>query len=378
MNKTQTAPDTMIKTPMLTAEEAALRDAFVRRLFQAFVEGGNLVTIYIGDRLGLYQALAELGSLTPGELATQAGTHERYMREWLEQQAVAGIVEVEDAQAEAKARRYYLSPGHAEVLLAPDSLNYLTPLARMTVGGAQPMPDLLEAFQTGGGVPYTEYGADLRESQAALARTMYLNLLGNVWLPAIPDVHARLQADSPARVADIACGYGWSSLALALAYPKVHIDGFESDADSIVAASTAAAEAGLANRVSFAVRDATVPGLVGTYDLVLVCNAIHDLARPVEALQVMRGLVAAGGAMIAIEPRAPETFSAPSDLFDQMHYLGSLMFCLPTGMAEQPSAATGQLMRPATLRRYAMEAGFSGIEILPIEHPRMRVYRLLL
>ena len=366
----------MIETTIIAPEEAARRDAFVRRLFQAFIEGGNLVTIYVGDRLGLYQALAELGSVTPGELAAQAGTHERYTREWLEHQAVAGIIEVEDAQAEASARRYHISPGHAEVLLAPDSLNYLTPLARMTVGGAQSMPALLEAFQTGGGVPYTDYGADLRESQAALARSMYRNLLGNVWLPAIPDVHARLQADPPARVADIACGYGWSSLALALAYPRAHVDGFDSDEDSIVAAKTAAAELGLANRVSFAVHDATDPGLVGTYDLVIVCNSIHDMARPVEALQVMRGLVVAGGTVIAIEPRAPETFSAPSDPFDQMHYLGSVLFCLPTGMAEQPSAATGQVMRPATLRRYAMEAGFRRIEIPPIEHPHMRMYRL--
>jgi SAM-dependent methyltransferase len=365
-----------IETSVLTAEETARRDAFVGRLFQAFIEGGNLVTIYIGDRLGLYQALAELGPATPGELATLAGTHERYTREWLEQQAVAGIIEVEDTQEETSARRYHLSPGHADVLLAPDSLNYLTPLARMTVGGAQPMPALLEAFQSGGGVPYTDYGADLRESQAALARTMYLNMLGNVWLPAIPDVHARLQADPPARVADIACGYGWSSLALARAYPRVHIDGFDSDEDSITAANTAAGEAGLADRVSFVVRDATDLGFIGTYDLVLVCNAIHAMARPVETLQVMHGLVVAGGAVIAIEPHAAETFSAPGDLFDQLHYLESLLFSLPTGMAEQPSAATGQVMRPATLRRYVLEASFRWVEILPIEHPRMRMYRL--
>ncbi len=367
----------MIETPMLTVEEVARRDAFVRRLLQAFVEGRNLITIYLGDRLGLYQALAEFGPVTSGELATRAVTHERYTREWLEQQAVAGIIEVEDAQAEAHMRRYHLSPGHAEVLLAPDSLNYLTPLARMTVGGTQPMAALLEAFQTGGGVPYTDYGADLRKGQADLARTMYRNLLGKVWLPAIPDIHARLQADPAARVTDIACGYGWSSLALAQAYPKVQVDGFDSDEDSITAASTAAAEAGLANRVSFATRKATDLGLAGTYDLVLVCNAIHDMARPVEVLQVMRGLVAAGGTVIAIEPRAPETFSAPGDLCDQLHYLGSLLFCLPTGMAEQPSAATGQVMRPATMRRYAMEAGFREVEVLPIEHPRMRLYRLI-
>jgi ubiquinone/menaquinone biosynthesis C-methylase UbiE len=370
--------DTMIETSILTVTETARRDAFVGRLLQAFVERGNLVTIYVGDRLGLYRAIAEHGPITSGELAVHAGTNERYTREWLEQQAVSGIIEVEDAQAEANTRKYYLSPGHAEVLLAADSANYLIPLASMTVGGGQPMPALLEAFQTGGGVPYTDYGADLRESQADLSRTMYSNLLGKVWLPAIPEVHDRLQADPAANIADIACGYGWSSLALAQAYPKAHVDGFDNDEDSITAASAAAAEAGLANRVSFAVRDATDLELVGKYDLVLVCNAIHDMARPVETLQVMRRLVAACGTVIAIEPRTPETFSAPSDLFDQMHYLGSLMFCLPTGMAEQPSAATGQMMRPTTMRRYAMEAGFREIEILPIEHPSMRLYRLIL
>jgi len=366
----------MIDTIVMTPEEAPQRDAFVRRLFQAFVEGGNLVTIYIGDRLGLYQALVELGPVTPGELAIQAGTHERYTREWLEQQAVAGIIEVEDAQVVASARRYHLSPGHAEVLLTADSLDYLTPLARMTVGYAQVLPTLLEAFQTGGGVPFTDYGADLREGQAARARAMYHNLLGNVWLPAIPELHARLQADPPARVVDIACGYGWSSLALAQVYPKAHVDGFDNDEDSITAARIAAAEAGLADRVSFVVCDATDLGLVGTYDLVLVCNAIHDLARPVEALQVVRQLVAGGGTVIAFEPRAAERFGAPGDVFDQMHYLESLLFSLPKGMAEQPSAATGQLMRPATLRRYAMEASFRNVEILPIEHPCMRIYRL--
>ena len=367
----------MIETPILTVEEAARRDAFVKRLFQAFVEGGNLVTIYFGNHLGLYQALAELGPVTSGELAIRAGTNERYMREWLEQQAVAGIIEVEDAQAETRTRRYHLSPGHAEVLLESESLNYLTPLARITVGGVQLMPALLEAFQTGGGVPYTDYGADLRQGQADLTRTMYLNLLGKVWFPAIPEVHARLQADPPARVIDIACGFGWPSLALAQAYLKVYVDGFDSDEDSITVANTAAVEAGLADRVSFATRKATDLEPMGTYDLVLVCNALHDMARPVEVLQAMRRLLGAGGTVIAIEPSASETFSAPGDLFDQMQYLGSLLLCLPTGMAEQPSAATGQVMRPATLRRYAMEAGFREVEILPIEHPRLRLYRLI-
>src|SRR5258708_17795815 len=180
-----------------------------------------------------------------------------------------------------------------------------------------------------------------------------------------------------ARVVDIACGYGWSSLALAQAYPKVQVEGFDSDEDSITAASMAAAEAGLADRVSFATRKVTDLESVGTYDLVLVCNALHDMARPVETLQTMHALLAAGGTTITIEPRAPETFRVPGNPFDQLHYLESLLFCLPTGMAQQPSAATVQVMRPATLRRYAMEAGCRVVEILPLEHRRMRLYRLI-
>jgi len=367
----------MNETPVLSHEEASRRDALAGRLLQAFIEGGNLVTIYLGERLGLYQALTDLGLATSAELAERSGTHERYTREWLEQQATAGIIEIEDAQTETSARKYSLSPGHAEVLLARASISYLAPLARITVGSLQTMPALLEAFQTGGGVSYTDYGADLREGQADLARAMYSNLLGTRWLPAIPEVHTRLQGDPPARVADIACGYGWSSLALAQAYPKVQIDGFDSDEDSIRVANRAAAEVGLVKRVTFATRQVTDLEPVWRYDLVLICNAIHDMARPAEALQAMRGLVGVGGTIIAIEPRAPEIFRAPGDPFDQFHYLGSLLFCLPTGMAEQPSAATGQVMRPATLRRYAMEAGFREVEILPIEHPRMCVYRLI-
>src|SRR5947209_9703554 len=112
----------MIETPVLTAEEATRRDAFVGRLFQAYIEGGNLVTVYLGDRLGLYQALVELGSATSAELATQAGTHERYTREWLEQQAVAGIIEVTDARAEAITRRdrksTRLNSSHANISYA--------------------------------------------------------------------------------------------------------------------------------------------------------------------------------------------------------------------------------------------------------------------
>jgi 2-polyprenyl-3-methyl-5-hydroxy-6-metoxy-1,4-benzoquinol methylase len=360
----------------LTPEEATRRDTFVGRVFQSLIQANELLTVYLGERLGLYQALANSGPLTSGALAARAGIHERYAREWLEQQAVAGILEVEDAQAEASARRYRLPPGHAAALLHRDSLTYVATLPRVLAGFASPLPALINAFRAGGGVPFSDYGVDIHEVQAELNRPMYVNLLATQWLPAISDVHARLHSDPPARVADIACGGGWSSIVIAQAYPNVHVDGFDVDESAIALARRNAAEAGVADRVSFHAHDATHPIDGDRYDLVTIFEAIHDMPRPVEVLRTIRGMLAAGGAVIVADERVPETFTTPGTDLDRLFYTTSVLLCLPTGMAEQPSAGTGTVMRPATFRRYATEAGFRTVEILPIENDVWRFYRL--
>ena len=265
---------------------------------------------------------------------------------------------------------------YAEVLLDETSLNYLAPMAGVLYGLATQLPAVAEAFQHGGGVPWADYGDVAREGQAALNRPVFLNLLGQVWLPSIADVHERLQADPPAQVADIACGYGWSSVGIARAYPKAHVDGFDSDEPSINAARAIAEQNGLADRITFTTRDVADPALAGRYDLVTVFEALHDMARPIEALRSIRRLVADGGAVIIMDERVGESFTAPADEVERFMYTASVMLCLPTGMAEQPSAGTGTVMRPDTLRRYASEAGFREVEILPIEHPFFRFYRL--
>ena len=212
---------------------ASQRDAFVERFLQSAAGAFSMFSIYIGDRLGLYRALAEGGPATSAELAARTGTHERYIREWLEQQTVAGILEVENENHGSDIRRFSLPPGHVEPLIDCSSLNYMVPLAQLLVGAIRPLPAVLDAYRNGGGVPFDEYGADLREGQAAINYPAFWHQLPHEWLPAIPDVHARLQADPPARVADIGCGYGWSSLGIARGYPKVQVDGFDLDAPSI-------------------------------------------------------------------------------------------------------------------------------------------------
>lgn len=261
--------------------------------------------------------------------------------------------------------------------MAPDSLNYLAYISRFPVALAQAMPGVLNAFRTGGGVSWEEFGPDAREGQAEQNRPIFRHLLGTTWLPALPALHARLQADPPAQVADIACGAGWSSIAIAEAYPKVRVDGFDLDEAAIALARENAAEAGLGERVVFHVRDVADPTLTGHYDLIIICEALHDLSRPVEVLRGMRERLATDGTVLVVDERVGEHFTAPGDELERLYYGFSVLRCLPAGMAESPSAATGTVMRPTTLRRYAREAGFREIEILPIEHDLFRIYQLI-
>lgn len=351
--------------------------SLAERLFQANLGMIEVLSVYLGDRLGLYGALVEHGPATPGELAVRADTNERYTREWLEQQAVAGFLTVEDAAAPADARRYALPPEHAGVLVERDSMSFMAPVCRFHVGVGERLAAVLKAFRRGGGVAYSSYGDDAREGQADANRVMFVNLLGTAWLPAVPDVHARLLADPPARVADIGCGTGWSSIAIARAYPNAHVDGFDLDDESVALARQNAASAGVSDRATFHRRDASDPALAGRYDLVTAFECLHDMGRPVEALRAMRRLVAPGGAVIVADERVAERFTAPGDATERLMYGWSVLFCLPTGLADEPSVGTGTILRPAALRGYAEQAGFRAVEVLPIENELWRFYRLV-
>jgi 2-polyprenyl-3-methyl-5-hydroxy-6-metoxy-1,4-benzoquinol methylase len=355
---------------------AQQRDVFLERLLQSTRGTFEIFSVYIGVCLGFYPALAAGGPLTSTELASRTGTAERYAREWLEQQTVAGILEVDDEKAEARKRRFRLPAAYVEVLVDQDSLNYLAPLTRLVVGAVRPLDSLLEAYRTGGGVPYADYGADLREGQAAANRPMFLRQLGSEWLPAMPDVHARLMADPAARIADLGCGAGWSSIGMALSYPKVVVDGFDSDQASVHLAQGHAMAADLADRVKFHVRDAGSPELAGRYDLVTAFECLHDMSQPVSALKAMRHLAGDRGAVLVVDERVGEMFTAAGNDIEWMMYGWSILHCLPVGKADAPSAETGAVLRPSTLRQYSEEAGFRRVEVLGIENLFFRFYRL--
>ena len=351
-------------------------EAFTERMMRDLLGMANIFTQYLGLRLGLYQALIDGGPSTSAELAARTGTHERYVREWLEQQTVTDTLEVDDETLPAAQRRYSLPAGRAEVLLNHASPYYMGAIPIVLVGAVKPIAAVREAFRSGEGVPFAEYGADVREGSAEINRPVFMNNLAQEWLPSMADVHARLQADPPARVADIGCGFGWSCIAMALGYPRIQVDGLDLDEPSIQRARGLAAEHGLAERVSFQVRDAADPALAGQYDLVTAFECIHDMSDPISALRSMRRLAKADGTVLVVDERTGDKFGAENFAAESILYFSSVLHCLPVGMTGLNPAGTGALIRPDILRRYTLEAGFREMEILPIENPSFRVYRL--
>jgi hypothetical protein len=252
-----------------TATATTTGDALIERVFTSTIALFDLAGLYLGQRLGLYRALRNGGPATSSELAEATGTDERYAREWLEQQAVTGLLVVDDAAAEARERRYALPDAYAEPLVDADSPSYIAPLARQALGMLRPLPQLVDAFRTGEGIPYPDYGDDTREGIAELNRAMFINDLGPNWFGAVPALDSRLRSPG-ARVADLGCGTGWSSIAIARAYPDALVDGFDLDPASIETATANAAAEGLGDRLRFFVRDASDPRLDGGYDVVTI------------------------------------------------------------------------------------------------------------
>jgi SAM-dependent methyltransferase len=370
---------------LLTATAPDLTtDAFAERVLAAALGTMEVYAVYAGDRLGWYGALRDQGPLTSTELAHATGTAERYAREWLEQQAaggyltVAGGAEGAGADAGPQARRYRLPAAHAEVLTDPDSLSYLGPLARMLAASGTALDDIVEAYRTGGGVSWQQLGVNAREGQSAMNRPLFLHALAQRVLPGMSELDARLRAG--ARVADVGCGEGWSSVGIAAGYPEATVDGYDVDAPSVEAARRHAAGHDVADRVTFTRKDVSAAGIGdGTpYDVVFAFECVHDLGDPVGFLRTLRGAVADDGFVVVMDELTEERFTAPAGPWERLLYGFSLTTCLVDGMSDG-GMGTGTVMRPDTLREYAAAAGFGGVEVLPSpEEVPFRFYRLAL
>ncbi len=373
-----TSTDVRTEPDTATTGDTTATEALTGRLFDTVLAVLDAQAVYLGDRLGWYRALAGAGPVTPAELAARTGTAERYTREWLEQQAVTGILTAADdpeRPGDARARRFSLPAAAVEPLTDGLSPAHVVPLVRFVVGAGKQVDALAEAYRTGGGVSWAQHGSDVREAQAAANRPLFLGALGRDHLPSIPDVDAALRAGG--RVADVGCGFGWSAIGIALAYPEATVDGFDVDEPSVRAARRNAEEAGVADRVRFSAVDAATVAGDRPYDVVTAFECIHDLADPVSVLTAMRRLAGGTGTVLVMDERVAETFTAPGDEVERLMYGYSLVCCLADGLADSPSVGTGTVMRPATLRGYAREAGFADAEVLDVQDDFFRFYRLV-
>jgi len=333
-------------------------ETFADRVFASALGAVEIYSIHIGDRLGFYRVLAS-GAKTSTDLAAGTGVAERYVREWLEQQATYGILELDlDGQSPVFA----LPDPHRRVLTEELNGSYLAPLARMLTTAGEKMALLLDAYRSGEGVSWEMYGQDMRESQADMNRPFFENDLVELFAGFGP-VHDLLSRPG-VKVADIGCGAGWSTLALARAYPDATFHGYDIDAPSVAIATQNAAAAGLDDRVTFSSDDIADRSPDDEYDVVVAFETIHDMAQPVQVLSAVRDVISDQGLVVIMDEAVADSFTGSGDEIEKLMYGFSILICLPDGLSSKPSAGTGTVMRPSTLRGYAEEAGFTGFRSL--------------
>lgn len=354
--------------------DTKLVDAFAARVFEGVLGALDTWSIYLGDKLGLYDALAQ-SSLTRDELVSETGTNWRYIEEWLEHQVTTGFLEVDDPSADAVDRVYTLPAAQRVVLTDRDSLAFLTPFVRLITAAGIQLPALLDVYRNGGGVPWERFGPDMRTGQAEMNRPWFMTALGSEWFPAVPELHERLSSPD-VRVADIGCGDGWSTIAIAKAYPGLTIDGYDVDAASMDTARENAKDEGVSDRVRFHNVDGSTLGGADEYDVVTLFECVHDMSRPVEVLDAVRRLVKPDGHVVVMDEAVGDEFGDRNDEVERLMYGFSVFICLPDGMSHDASVGTGTVMRPAKLEEYAKAAGFAGISVLPIENDLWRFYSL--
>jgi SAM-dependent methyltransferase len=328
-------------------------DEFMGRFVRELAAASQVPTVIIGDRLGLYRALDEVGPCTSAELATATGTHERYIREWLRGQAAGGYVSYDP-----KTDEYSLTPEQSFTLAQPDSPAYI-PGAFLTVAAiVRAVPAITEAFTTGAGFGWHEQHPDLFEGVERFFRPGYSVNLVSSWLPALDGVVEKLTAG--ARVADVGCGHGASTILMAQAFPASRFTGFDYHEPSIARATRQAAEAGLTTNCSFAVAGAAdYPA--DDYDLVAFFDCLHDMGDPIAAAAHIRKALKEGGTWMVVEPMAGDTLEENINPVGRLYYSASTMICVPTSLAQETGLALGAQAGERRLSEVIRSGGFTHI-----------------
>jgi 2-polyprenyl-3-methyl-5-hydroxy-6-metoxy-1,4-benzoquinol methylase len=340
-----------------TVPQAVDGDKLMQFVFKAVDEVGatlNAALVVMGDKLGLYRALADDGPLSPEDLAARTGTTERYVREWLNAQAAGGFVAYD-----ADSGRYALPPEQAVALADPASPAYLPGFFQFALGTVLDSPRIVEAARTGGGVGWHEHVHDVHEGCERFFRPGYHAHLLTEWLPALEGVVEKLEAG--ARVADVGCGHGASTLLMAEAFPRSDFAGSDYHVGSIGTARARAAEAEVAN-VHFHPEPAQAYSGEG-YDLVTMFDCLHDMGDPVGAARHVRTTLSPSGTWMIVEPNAGDRVEDNLNPVGRAYYGFSTLLCTPASLSQDVGLALGAQAGPARIRDVVEAAGFTRFRV---------------
>jgi SAM-dependent methyltransferase len=322
---------------------------------------------YIGDRLGIFKALADAGSVTSAELAQRTGLNERYLREWLGAMTAAKYIAYD-----AAGGRYSMSPEHAMILADESSQFFMGGFMQMIVPEVGMAPKLMEAFRTGKGVPQSEYPPEVFEAIERGSAPIYRHQLIRKWMPAMPQVVEALNAGGSAL--DVGCGSGRAVIALATAYPNARLFGYDGHPGSVERARANAKAAGVADRVTFDVVDcAKLPA--EKFDFISTFDVVHDSVDPIGLMRSIRGALKPDGAYLMVEVNVsnrPEDNISP---MGRMMYSASTLYCMTVSLAHG-GAGIGALMGEPKARELAQEAGFTRFQRLPVKDAFSVLYEL--
>jgi SAM-dependent methyltransferase len=337
----------------MTPSQATLDQAKVGEFFGKIVQDVAATfhagLVLIGDKLGLYRAMAGAGPLTPADLAKRTGTRERYVREWLSAQAAGGYVTYDPATG-----RFTLPPEHAFLLLDAD----VPGAFQLSVGSVRDEPRITDGFRTGAGVGWHEHDAGVYEGCERFFRPGYAMSLVSQWIPALEGVKARLEAGG--RVADVGCGHGASTIIMAQAFPRSSFTGFDYHPASVEWARRTAEKAGVGDRAIFEVAAAKdYPG--SGYDLVTFFDCLHDMGDPVGAARHVRKSLAPGGVWMLVEPFANDRLEDNLNPVGRLYYSASTLLCTPASLSQEVGLALGAQAGEKRLREVLTEAGFTRV-----------------
>jgi 2-polyprenyl-3-methyl-5-hydroxy-6-metoxy-1,4-benzoquinol methylase len=341
---------------MATSEQPTAIDeerlmAFVFRAVEEVGATLNTALVVMGDRLGLYRAMAGAGPLTPTDIATRANVTERYVREWLNAQAAGGYVDYDPASG-----RYHLPAEHALALTNEESPAYLPGFFQIALGTVSDSPRVVDAAKTGAGVGWHEHGHDVFEGCERFFRPGYNANLVTTWLPALDGVTQKLEAGGT--VADVGCGHGSSTILMARAFPSSRFVGSDYHDGSIETARERAREAGVDDRVRFEVAPAAeLPG--SDYDLVTMFDCLHDMGDPVGAARRVHEALAPDGTWLVVEPHAGDRVEDNLNPVGRAYYGFSTFLCTPASLSQDVGLALGAQAGEARIRDVAEAGGFT-------------------